>query len=57
MDQRRNRTVILAKRADAVRPPNAKRSEVKRILRAAAKHFDELTNLWESIHGESNEGR
>jgi hypothetical protein len=40
----------LAERADAVRPPNAKRSEVKKILSAAASHFDELVELWEKNH-------
>jgi len=43
-------TVALAKRNDAVRPANAKRSDVKKILRAAAVHFDELAALWASIH-------
>jgi hypothetical protein len=54
VDLRRDRTVALAKRADAVRPPSAKRSDVQRILQAAAAHFDELGVLWEAIHGESN---
>ena len=53
VDLRRNRSVALAKRADAVRPANAKRSDVKKILKAAAKRFDELAALWEeAIHGE-----
>jgi hypothetical protein len=34
-------------------PQNAKRSDVKRILNAAAQHFDELTKLWEEIHGKA----
>jgi hypothetical protein len=40
----------LAERADAVRPSNAKRSDVKKILSAAASHFDELVELWEKNH-------
>ena len=40
----------LADRDDAIRPANAKRSDVKKILRAAAEHFDELAALWEAIH-------
>ncbi|WP_158822626.1 DUF4160 domain-containing protein [Granulicella sp. S156] len=40
----------LAERADAVRPPNAKRSDVKKILSAAAAYFDELVELWEKNH-------
>ena len=43
-------TVALARRDDAVRPANAKRSDVKKILRAAAGHFEELAALWEAIH-------
>jgi Domain of unknown function (DUF4160) len=45
-----NRTVMLADRPDAVRPGNAKRSSVHRILNAAAVHFDELVALWERMH-------
>jgi Domain of unknown function (DUF4160) len=50
-----NRTIALAKRGDAVRPANAKRSDVKKILRAAAEHFEELAALWENIHGKSDD--
>lgn len=50
-----NRTIALARRGDAVRPPNAKRSDVKKILRAAAEHFEELAALWEKIHGKSDD--
>jgi len=50
VDLRFDGTVALAKRDRAVRPANAKRSDVKKILRAAAKHFDELAALWEAIH-------
>ena len=45
-----DRTVSLAKRPDAIRPPNAKRSSVRRILNVAAGHFDELVALWEKMH-------
>jgi len=50
IDLREDRTVALADRVNAVRPANAKRSDVKRILRAAAEHFDELMALWEETH-------
>ncbi len=50
LDLRSDRTVTLVTRRDAVRPRNAKRSDVKRILRAAAERFDELAALWETIH-------
>jgi hypothetical protein len=53
VDLRTDGTVSLALRKDAVRPSNAKRSEVKRILNVAARHFDELVALWEKIHGEA----
>jgi hypothetical protein len=43
--------VALAARKDAVRPANAKRSDVKKILEAAAAHHEELVELWEEIHG------
>src|SRR5579863_1726295 len=56
VDLRRGRTVALADRADAVRPANAKRSDVRKILRAAAKRFDELARLWEAIHGKTESG-
>lgn len=50
VDLRPGRTVALADRADAIRPGNAKRSSVRRVLRGAAQHFDELVELWESMH-------
>ena len=43
--------VSLAVRKDSVRPANAKRSDVKKTLEAAATHFEELLKLWEEIHG------
>jgi Domain of unknown function (DUF4160) len=53
IDLRLNGTVTLAERADAIRPANAKRSDVKKILSSAALHFEELAVLWEGIHGEA----
>ena len=44
--------VSLADRPDCIRPGNAKRSEVRKILRTAATHFDELVPLWEKMHGQ-----
>jgi hypothetical protein len=43
--------VQIAKRARAIRPPNAKKTDVRRALTLAAAHFDELVELWEGIHG------
>lgn len=44
------RTVALASRSDAVRPGNAKRADVKRIVNVAAAHFDRLIELWRDAH-------
>jgi hypothetical protein len=44
-------TVSIANRADAIRPGNAKRSDLRRILNLAATHFEELVALWEKMHG------
>jgi hypothetical protein len=44
------REVLLPDRIDAVRPGNAKRSDVRRVLEAAAAHFDELFELWRQAH-------
>jgi hypothetical protein len=37
--------VALANREDAIRPANAKRWDVKKALKAAARHFDEPAAL------------
>ena len=42
---------VLAASKDAIRPTNAKRADVRKILNAAAQHFEALANLWEKIHG------
>ena len=42
--------VSLADRPDSIRPGNAKRSEVRRILRSAARNSDELVIFWEKMH-------
>jgi hypothetical protein len=52
VDLRLNGSIALAKRDNAVRPANAKRSDVKKILKAAALHFEELAALWEAMRGE-----
>jgi hypothetical protein len=50
VDLRTDHTVALADRPDAIRPGNAKRSSVRRVLDGAAEHFDELAALWEKMH-------
>jgi hypothetical protein len=41
-------------RPDAVQPANAKRGDIKRILRVAATHGKELLELWEKTHGSAS---
>jgi hypothetical protein len=53
VDLRRDGDVALSKRNDAVRPSNAKRSDVKKILYVAARHIEELAELLEEIHGKT----
>ena len=53
LDLRPDGNVALADRRDAVRPANATRADVRKILNAAAEHFDELAALWEEIHGQT----
>jgi len=53
IDLRWDGIVALANRDDAIRPANAKRSDVKKMLNAAALHFDELVALWEEIDGKT----
>ena len=43
-------SVALADRTDRVLPSNAKRSDVKKILRVAMKHFETLIATWEQMH-------
>jgi Domain of unknown function (DUF4160) len=50
VDLRADKTVGLADRADRVKPRNAKVSDVRKILKAAAEHFDELVSEWENMH-------
>ena len=41
---------VLADRTDRLRPRDAKRSDVKRVLMAAQEYFDELVLAWEKMH-------
>jgi len=43
-------TVRLTRRKDAVQPGNAKRSDVRKILNAAAEHFEAIADAWEEMH-------
>jgi hypothetical protein len=53
VDLRLDGTVAMSNRNDAIRPSDAKRSDVKKILNVAARHFEELAKLWEEIHGKA----
>jgi hypothetical protein len=46
--------VAKSKRWDSVRPPNGKRSDIRKILGAAAAHAAELNELWEAMHGQAS---
>jgi uncharacterized protein (UPF0261 family) len=52
VELRDDRTVALAARKDAVMPGNAKRSDVKKILKVAASQFEVLVAEWERMHPE-----
>ena len=43
--------VRIAERGRPFTPPNAPRSDLRKAIDVAAKHFDELVQLWESMHG------
>jgi len=51
LDLFENLTVRKSKRRNAIRPPNAKRGDVRRILEVATAHASELMELWEKAHG------
>lgn len=51
IDLRADGTVTLADRKDNVRPRNARRSDVKKILTIASENFNRLVTLWEKHHG------
>lgn len=53
VDLRTDGNVALATRKDAIRPSNAKSSDVRGILTAAARNFERLVALWEGIHGKA----
>jgi len=47
VELRRDGTVLLAGRKDAVRPRNGSNADVRHVLAVASKHFDELIVLLE----------
>jgi hypothetical protein len=49
-----NGRVVRSPRAKSVKPANAKKSDVRRILIVAAAHVDDLKALWEKAHGKAS---
>ena len=43
--------IQIAKRPSAIRPKNAKKSDVRKVLDLAAEHSEALKTLWEKVHG------
>lgn len=52
IDLLNNGSVALAKRKDAIRPADSRRSSIRKALETAANHFEELWEFWEEIHGD-----
>lgn len=50
---RADRTIEKADRQDAIIPPSAKHSDVRKILNAARDHYDEIAAAWEQMQGEN----
>jgi hypothetical protein len=46
-----NGKAYLADRDDAVRPANGKRSDVKHVVRTAAKYAEDLMEVWRAARG------
>jgi hypothetical protein len=42
--------IRIADRDDAIRPGDAKRNQIRRIVDVASQHFDDLSELWEEAH-------
>ena len=49
-----NGRVVRSRRAKSVKPANARKSDVRRILIVAAAHVEELQTLWEKAHGQAS---
>lgn len=48
-----NGDVQLDDRIGAIRPKDAKKSDVRKVLQSAVDHSDQLKTLWEKVHGKS----
>jgi hypothetical protein len=46
-----NGDIRLSDRARAIKPPNAPKNVIDKILRVAAENISELEALWEKTHG------
>ncbi len=52
VELRADGTVALAKRDDAVIPPDAKRNDVRKILNVAGNHYEQIEAAWKEMHDE-----
>jgi hypothetical protein len=50
-----NREVRLAKKVTAIKPRDAKRTDVRKILDAAAEHYDDIVTAWERMQDEDQD--
>ena len=50
VDLRANGIVVLANRVDRILPANAKRSDVRKIMKVSLEHFDTLVQIWNKMH-------
>ncbi|CAN5518444.1 hypothetical protein BH10ACI4_BH10ACI4_01400 [soil metagenome] len=48
-------SVVIADRKNAIRPSNAKKSDINRILTSAAYNIEALIELWEGVHGKAHD--
>ncbi len=46
---------VQSRRANPIRPRNAKWSDVRKMLAVAARHAEELNRLWEETQGTASE--
>ena len=45
----------MAKKVTAIKPRDAKRTDVRKILDAAAEHYDDIVTAWERMQDEDQD--
>ncbi len=53
VELRADGTVALAQRSDAITPPNAKSSDIRKVLDAASDYYDTISAAWERMQREN----